>query len=79
MCAQVSAAVRELEPSYQGRVRLEVVEVTTQAVKDEVARYDVGSHGLVALDATGAVVGKIPGHAFGKDQIVAKADALLPR
>ena len=57
---------------------LEVTELTTQALRDEVAGFELGdSHGLVGFSPDGTLSAKIPGHRFGKPEIRAKLDSLL--
>ena len=76
----MSAAVRSLrdDGQYNGKVRFYVVEVDSQQVRDEIARWEgLGNHGLVGTTAQRKLLVKIPGHTFGKPQIVEKIDALL--
>lgn len=56
-----------------------MVTVENDAQRQEIADLELGSHGLVAYDASGQVRGKIPGHQFGRDQIVEQVRAVLPR
>lgn len=56
-----------------------MVTVETAAQRQEIADFELGDHGLVALDAAGQVSGKIPGHQFGRDQIVEQVKKVLPR
>lgn len=76
----MSAAVRGLEEdgTYSKKIRFYIVEVNSKKVRDEVARWPgLGNHGLVGTTAKGELKVKIPGHNFGKQQIIAKADELL--
>lgn len=51
----------------------------SDAQRAEIAGYELGTHGLVVLDAAGKVMSKIPGHDFGKTEIEAQLRAALPR
>ena len=76
----MSTAVRGLREkgTYDGKIRFFVVEVSSQQVRDEVARWKgLGSHGLVGTTAAKELKVMIPGHNFGLSEVVAKADALL--
>jgi len=66
-----------LSPSYEGKVKFEVIDVSTQEHKDAIKGYDLGTHGLVGLSPDGNLKVKIPGHEFGKDEITAKVKELL--
>lgn len=46
-------------------------------IREEIAAFDIGSHGLVALRPGGELSGKIPGHQFGKPEVMAVLQALL--
>lgn len=79
MCAKVSTAVRGLESegTYEDKVRFVVTEVTTNAIRDEIAAWEgLGNHGLVGT-SDGALKVMLPGHEFGRSQIVAKIDEML--
>ena len=65
-----------MSPNYEGKVKFEVINVSTQEHKDEIKGYDIGNHGLVGLSSEGNLKVKIPGHEFGKDEITAKIDEL---
>jgi hypothetical protein len=72
------AAVGELEVEYEGRVRFEIVSAAETAARAaEIAQYELGSHGLVAFDAAGVERAHIPGHEFGRKEIVAAIEAAL--
>ena len=72
---KVAAAVRELdeEEKYEGKVQFTLVPHTQEGFKEEVASFDIGSHGLVGFDSP---VTKIEGHQFGKDEIVQAIETL---
>ena len=54
-----------------------MTEVTNDAVQKEIEGWEgLGSHGLIGTQ-DGVLKVKIPGHKFGRDEIVAKADELL--
>lgn len=69
--------MRELEKDtkYEGKVRFTVKAV--QENSDEVKAFDIGSHGLVGLTSDGKLATKIPGHNFGKGEIIQAIDTLL--
>ena len=68
--------MRELEKEYEGRVRFEIIPAEETAVRaDELEEYELGSHGLVAFDSEGVVRAHIPGHTFGRAEIVAAIEA----
>ena len=55
-----------------------VVEVTTQEIRDQFASWKVPSdHGLVGTNAQHELKVSIPGHNFGREQVLQKADELL--
>ena len=63
--------MRELETEYEGRVRVVIVsgeETATRA--EEIEAYELGSHGLVVLDADGVRRAHLPGHDYGRAEIV---------
>jgi hypothetical protein len=71
--------VRELEPEYEGRINFVFVSPEeTQARKCELDEYELGSHGLVAFDENGEVAAHVPGHEFGKQEILEAIQAVLP-
>lgn len=79
MCAKVSTAVRGLENegTYNDKVRFVVTEVTSDEIRKEIEGWEgLGNHGLVGT-SDGALKVMIPGHEFGRTQIVAKIDELL--
>jgi len=72
----VVAAVRELEVEYEGQVRFVIVPAEETAVRGgELEDFELGAHGLVAFDARGVPRAHLPGHAFGKPQIVEAIEA----
>ena len=75
---KVAAAVRELdeEEKYEGKVQFTLVPHTQEGFKEEVASFDIGSHGLVGFDSDGKPVTKIEGHQFRKDEIVQAIETL---
>jgi hypothetical protein len=79
MCAKVSTAVRGLESegTYSDKVRFVVTEVTSDEIRQEIAAWEgLGNHGLVGT-SEGELKVMIPGHEFGRAQIIAKIDELL--
>jgi hypothetical protein len=72
--------VGELEPEYQDRVDFTIVSAAETAQRqDEIEAFGFTAlkHGLVAFDAAGVPVVKLPGHQFGKDEIRAAVEAVL--
>jgi hypothetical protein len=64
-------AVRGLEPKYKDYVKFTIVDMTEKPdSKAEVKGFDLGTHGLVALNAAGEKVDSLPGHNFGQREIV---------
>ena len=79
MCAKVSTAVRGLESEgiYKDKVRFVVTEVTNKRIQEEIAGWEgLGNHGLVGT-SDGDLKVMLPGHEFGRSQIVAKIDEML--
>lgn len=76
----MSAAVRSLRESgrYNGKIRIYLVQVDSKQVRQEIAAWKViGNHGLVGTTPQRALVTYIPGHDFGANAIVEKAEELL--
>ena len=77
---KVEHAVGELAQEYEGRIEFVVIpaEETAQR-KEEIDSYGFTAlkHGLVAFSSGGEVVAKLPGHAYGKEEIRAVAEQLL--
>ncbi len=71
--------MRGLEKEYQGRVEFRLDTATSAAGKAACERNGWGDalHGLEALAPDGRVVGHLPGHRYGRDEIVAQVEALL--
>lgn len=71
------AAVSELRTEYEGQVVFVVVQPEQTLIGDDVARYGLGTHGLVAFDPDGKVIATIPGHDFGRPEIEAVIQKVL--
>jgi hypothetical protein len=74
--------VRELEPEYEGRVRFVLIPAAETAQRsDEIEAFGFTDkkHGLVVFASDGEARVKIPGHEFGKTEIVAAIDTVLER
>lgn len=68
--------MRELQAEYEGQVRFVIVSAEDTATKaEEIAGYELGSHGLVAFDTDGVPQASLPGHNFGRKEIVAAIEA----
>lgn len=70
----------ELQADYAERVSFVVVPAEETALRgDEIEEYGFTDlrHGLVTFSCSRAVVVKLPGHQFGKDEIRAAVEATL--
>ena len=71
--------MQELEPEYEGRIDFVIVEpADTETRADELEEYELGSHGLVVFDAEGEPTAHIPGHEFGREEIVIAIATAVP-
>jgi len=70
MCNGIVAAVSELEREYEGKLRFSVLSMESPGAAEVAEKHELGSHGMVALSATGDELGTIPGHDFGREEIV---------
>ena len=70
--------MRELEAAkkYEGKVVFNIVP-TSKDVEQDVKSFGIGTHGLVGFDSGGKMATKIPGHNFGKGEIIQAIDTLL--
>lgn len=66
-----------LEDEYAGRVTFQLIPAKADGFKEDVARYELETHGLVGFDAAGEVVVTLPGHNFGREEIVAAVERVL--
>jgi hypothetical protein len=72
--------VRELEPRYTGQIEFVIVPAAETLQRlDEIKAYGFTDlkHGLVGFNSDGEALVKIPGHNFGRPEIVAAIDVLL--
>ena len=70
----------ELAKEYEGKVQFELVSPQeTQAAAEDLERFGFteASHGLVAFDASGEPQVMIPGHSFGREEIVGAIEKVL--
>ena len=77
---KIVAAVSELKPEYAGRIDFVVIPATETATRsDEIKAFGFTAlkHGLVGFNSDGDPLVKIPGHNFGRAEIVAVATTLL--
>jgi len=75
----VTTAVRGLdsERTYKSKLQFVVTEVTTDKIREEIKSWKgLGNHGLVGT-FRGDLKVMLPGHEFGRSEIVAKIDELL--
>jgi len=64
----------EEEGGFAGRVRFEIIGAEETAERgDEIVAFGFGDarHGFALLAADGSTLGTLPGHAFGREEIVA--------
>ena len=77
---KVVAAVGELESEYAGRVDFVVISAAETAQRvDEIKAFGFTElkHGLVVFSSDRVPVVKMPGHNFGKTEIVAAIEKTL--
>ena len=70
----------ELESEYEGRIQFVLIDAEETAKRgDEIEEYGFTDllHGLVGFTSDGTVVEKLPGHQFGKEEIVQVIETLL--
>lgn len=77
---KIEAAVRELQPEYAGRVDFVVIPAEETAQRpDEIEAFGFTEvkHGLVAFNDQGDPVVKLPGHNYGREEIVDAVETVL--
>ena len=64
---------------YAGKVRLTVVEAFSEEGKAAQVKYGFGEqlHGTVGIGPGGETLFVLPGHQYGRDEIVAEIDKIL--
>ncbi len=70
----------ELEPEYEGRIQFVLIDAEETANRGaEIEEYGFTDqlHGMVGFTSNGTPVVKMPGHAFGKQEIVEAIEMLL--
>lgn len=69
----------ELKRVYEGRVEFEVRDVNSPEgqAATKAHGWETARHGLVVIGADGEVAGVLPGHDFGKDEIMAEVEKQL--
>jgi hypothetical protein len=69
----------ETEAPYKDRFTFEIVGMGSERGKASEEKYDWENeaHGLVVLASDGTVLAKIPGHRYGRDEIVAALDGAM--
>ena len=77
---KIESAVGELAAEYEGVVEFEVIPAEETANRgDEIDLYGFTAqkHGLVGFGADGEVAVKLPGHQYGKEEIVQAVEQML--
>lgn len=71
--------MRDLEKKYEGRVAFEILSATSPEGRAATERngWKDALHGLEALAPDGRVVGNLPGHNYGREEVLAQVEALL--
>ncbi len=70
----------ELEPEYEGRIQFVLIDPEETANRGaEIEEYGFTDqlHGMVGFDSDRTPVVKMPGHSFGKEEIVEAIEILL--
>lgn len=70
----------ELEPEYEGRIQFVVIDAVETANRGaEIEEYGFTDqlHGMVGFTSDRTPVVKMPGHSFGKQEIVEAIEILL--
>lgn len=73
--------MRDLEKEYGEQVDFVIVPAEeTQQRQSEIEEYGFAAqlHGLVTFDAEGEAVAKLPGHSFGREEILAAMQSAMP-
>lgn len=79
---KIVAAVSELKTEYAGRVEFVLIPAEETVKRfDEIEAYGfiAQKHGLVGYASDREVLVKLPGHNFGRSEIVAAIDTLLAK
>ena len=79
---KIVAAVGELEPEYTGRINFVLIPAEETAKRpDEIEGFGFTDlkHGLVGFTSDRRALVKIPGHNFGRTEIVAAIETILPQ
>ena len=66
-----------LEQTYQGKLRVIIVDATTDDAKADLSLYQLGSHGLFIYDARDQLIRTIPGKQLKQLNIPQLVDSLL--
>jgi len=72
--------VGELETEYEGRIQFVVIDAEETAKReDEIEEYGFTDqlHGMVGFSSDRTPLVKMPGHMFGKEEIVEAIETLL--
>lgn len=77
LCARIEPIVRGLEAEYGQQMRFAVRPFDQGDAPDLIKRYELGLHGMVVTDQTGAVQWKEPGHNQTRSGVEAAIKKLL--
>lgn len=69
--------MRALSTVYEGRAKLEVMDVKELDADFAKQQFPDSKHGLLVYGKGGEVVAKLEGHRFGKDEITGLVDGVL--
>lgn len=77
LCARVEPVVNELEKEYGSRMTFVIRPRTDEGIPELLEEYDLGLHGMVITDKTGALKWKEPGHEQTREQVEAAIKKVL--
>ena len=77
MCAKVQVIVNDLEKEFGKDIAISNVSVSAEGSAEAILANKLGNHGAVVTDATGKVVSTIPGHKFGKVELMVGVNQLI--
>ena len=69
-CARIRGIVNDLEKEYGEEIAFDQLEATKPEYAKIVKASGLGSHGALAMDMSGKVIWKIPGHRMGREALL---------